>query len=76
MNLLIERILEGVGTFFLLYLIGYATFLFASVIGGATYLYKRRRMYLLKNELKHQYYFPVSAWRRNCLYLKRADEFS
>ncbi len=60
MNLLVERILEGVGTFFLLYLMGYATFLFASVIGGATYLYKRRRMYLLKNELKHQYYFPVS----------------
>lgn len=50
----------GVGVFFLLYLLLYATYLFASVTVGAFRLYKLEKMSQIKNELKHEFYFPVS----------------
>lgn len=52
--------LEGTGVFFLAYLLLYATYLFLSVSVGAYNLYRRDRMRKIKNELKHEYYFPVS----------------
>ena len=56
----ISVFLKGTGVFFLIYLLLYATYLFASVTVGAYNLYKRDRMRKVKNELKHEYYFPVS----------------
>lgn len=56
-----ESVLQGVGMFFILYLVGYATYLFLSVAVGAYRLYQRDRMLKIRNELKHDYYFPVSV---------------
>lgn len=56
----VSLFLDGVGVFFLAYLIIYASYLFLSVALGAWNLYKRDRMLLIKNELKHDFYFPVS----------------
>ena len=53
----IVRLVEG---FFLLYLLGYASYLFLSVAMGAWRLYRADRMRAIKNELKHEFYFPVS----------------
>ena len=50
----------GVGVFFLAYLLLYASYLFASVAVGAFRLYKLEKMSQIKNELKHEFYFPVS----------------
>lgn len=52
--------LDGAAVFFLLYLLIYATYLFLSVSVGAYQLYKQNRMRDVKNELKHDFYFPVS----------------
>ena len=52
--------LKGVGIFFLLYLLFYASYLFLSVALGAWRLYHLERMRRIKNELKHEFYFPVS----------------
>lgn len=52
--------LNGVGVFFLIYLLLYASYLFLSVTVGAYHLYRLDRMRRIKNELKHEYYFPVS----------------
>ena len=49
-----------VSVFFLLYLIIYASYLFLSVAMGAFRLYQRDKMQAVKNELKHEFYFPVS----------------
>ena len=43
------------------YLIGYSTFLFISVVVGASVLYRNRYLEKMKNELKHDYYVPVSV---------------
>lgn len=56
----IEMFLDGAAVFFLIYLVIYASYLFLSVATGAFDLYKRDRMMDIKNELKHDYYFPVS----------------
>ncbi len=56
----ISVFLKWTGGFFLVYLLLYASYLFASVAIGAYNLYKRDRMRRIKNELKHEYYFPVS----------------
>lgn len=53
-------LLKGVGVFFLLYLLFYASYLFLSVSVGAWRLYHLDRMRSIKNELKHEFYFPVS----------------
>lgn len=52
--------LDGVAVFFLIYLVIYASYLFLSVAMGAFRLYQRDRMMQIKNELKHEFYFPVS----------------
>ena len=50
-----------VGVFFVLYLIGYATFLFMSVTVGTSTLYSARRRNVLKNELRDNFYVPISV---------------
>lgn len=52
--------LNGVGVFFIIYLIGYSTFLFAAVVVGASTLYRARQQIELKNILEKNYYIPVS----------------
>lgn len=56
-----EAIFRGIGVFFVLYLILYATYLFFSVAVGAWKLYQRDKMQRIRNELKHDYYVPVSV---------------
>ncbi|MBQ8390834.1 MAG: glycosyltransferase family 2 protein [Oscillibacter sp.] len=53
--------LDVMGVFFFLYLTFYASYLFLSVSVGAWRLYYQNRMRRIKNELKHQFYFPVSV---------------
>ncbi len=60
MNSFIERFMNMVETFFIFYILAYSSYLFLSVITGAWHLYKKNRMSLLYNELKHDYYVPVS----------------
>lgn len=55
-----ELFLTVVAEFYLLYLLVYASYLFLSVAVGAFKLYKKDRMLRIKNELKHDFYFPVS----------------
>ena len=56
----IKVFLDGVGVFFIIYLIGYSTFLFLAVVVGASTLYQSRRQVRLKNVLEKNYYVPVS----------------
>lgn len=56
----IKVFLNGVGVFFILYLIGYSTFLFLAVVVGASTLYRTRQQVMLKNVLMRNYYVPVS----------------
>lgn len=56
----IKVFFNGVGIFFILYLIGYSTFLFLAVVVGASTLYRTRQQITLKNILKQDYYVPVS----------------
>lgn len=56
----IKIFMDGVSVFFLLYLLVYASYLFLSVTVGAYKLYKLDKMRSIKNELKHDYYFPIS----------------
>ena len=55
-----EKLLEYMSIFFTVYLIGYSTYLFLSVIVGGIYLDKKSTMNKIHNELKHDYYFPIS----------------
>lgn len=55
-----ERFLEGVGCFFIIYLLIYTSYLFLSVVVGAWQLYQRELRSQVSNELKHDYYLPVS----------------
>ena len=56
----IERFMKVVEIFFIFYILAYSSYLFLSVITGAWHLYKKSRMSMLYNELKHDYYVPVS----------------
>lgn len=56
----VDKFMEGVGWFYLIYLLTYASYLFLSVTIGALQLYQRDRMIKFRNELKHNYYVPVS----------------
>lgn len=56
----IEYILKFVNWFFLFYLMIYATYLLLSVSVGAWDLYYANKMRRIKNEIKHDFYFPVS----------------
>jgi len=60
MNQVLFGILKGAEIFFLIYLLLYASYLFLSVAVGAYRLYQQNRMRAVKNELKHDFYFPVS----------------
>lgn len=60
MSEVVFRILRWVEAFFLLYLLLYASYLFLSVTMGAWHLYHQARMRAIKNELKHDFYIPVS----------------
>ena len=52
--------LKLINWFFLIYLMIYATYLLLSVGVGAWDLYYANKMRAIKNEIKHDYYFPVS----------------
>lgn len=60
MNNFVERFMDGVGVFYLVYLLIYTSYLILSVTIGAWQLYQRNRMIRFRNELKHDYYVPVS----------------
>lgn len=60
MNLFIERFMEIVALIFITYMLLYTTFLFLSILFGAVRLYEKHRMMNLKNEIKHDYYMPIS----------------
>lgn len=55
-----EIFIEGVGVFFFIYLLLYMTYLFISVLVGAWQLYKKDKMIQVRNQLNHEYYFPIS----------------
>ncbi len=59
-NNIIQSVFDAVGTFFVIYMIGYASFLFAAVVVGSSSLYSAKRRNVLKNELQAGYYVPVS----------------
>lgn len=56
----IKAFLDGVGVFFILYLIGYSTILFLAVVVGASTLYHSRQQMEFKNISDKKYYVPVS----------------
>lgn len=60
MNLIVERFMEIVALVFIVYMLLYTTFLFLCILSGAVRLYEKNRMTKLKNEIKHDYYMPIS----------------
>ncbi len=60
MNPYINAILDFAAVFFLFYLLLYASYLFLSVAVGAWRLYSQQKMRSINNELRHDYYFPIS----------------
>lgn len=52
--------LDGVGIFFILYLVGYSTFLFVSVVVGSVTLFQEAKKLKLKNVLSSDVYIPIS----------------
>lgn len=56
----VEHFLDYVGIFYLLYLLFYSIYLFSSIIAGGVQLHRKNRMMRIRNELKHDYYLPVS----------------
>ena len=56
----IKLFLNGVGIFFIIYLVGYSTFLFQAVVVGSSTLYQTRQQTRLKNLLEKNYYVPVT----------------
>lgn len=57
---ILEHALKFVNWFFLFYLMIYATYLLLSVGVGAWELYYANKRRRIKNEIKHDFYFPVS----------------
>jgi len=56
----LHSFLKGVSIFYLIYLLCYASYLFLSVVVGAWQLYQKERRNQVRNELKHNYYVPIS----------------
>lgn len=56
----LNHFLECCGTFFVVYLLGYATFLLLSVLMGAVNLYDENVRLGMKNELTHEFALPIS----------------
>lgn len=52
---------EHISFFYILYMAGYASFLFLSVAVAASTLFDAKKCNLLKNELLHDYFVPVSV---------------
>lgn len=60
MNLFVEKFMEIVAIIFISYMVLYTTFLFLSVLVGAVRLQEKDQQMKLKNEIKHDYYMPIS----------------
>lgn len=60
MNLIIERFMDIIALIFICYMLLYTTFLFLCVLVGAIRLYEKNQLTKLKNELKHEFYMPIS----------------
>ncbi|MDJ0332941.1 glycosyltransferase [Planococcus sp. S3-L1] len=60
MNLFVERFFAIVAIIFITYMFLYTTFLFLSVLVGAVRLQEKDQLVRLKNEIKHDYYMPIS----------------
>lgn len=60
MNLVVQNFMSLVAILFVSYMFLYTTYLFCAVLVGAIRLYERDRMNALKNEIKHDYYMPIS----------------
>ncbi len=60
MSRAVTLILDSAQWFFLFYLLFYASYLLLSVVMGAWSLYRQEQRREIKNELKHQFYFPIS----------------
>lgn len=56
----IKLFLMIVEIFFVIYLLSYSTFLFLSVAYGTSELYEKNILKKMHNELKHDYYIPIS----------------
>lgn len=56
----VELFMNWVSLFFLIYLILYTTYLFASVLIGAFKLYKEEQKSIIRSQIKHDYYVPIS----------------
>lgn len=52
--------LKRVESFFVIYLIGYSTFLFLSLLVGVNEIFEDKKKKILKNKIKHEFYFPIS----------------
>ncbi len=61
MTAFVARFLDITGVFFFFYLAFYASYLFLSVTTGAYKLYQQDWIRKISNELKHDYYFPISV---------------
>lgn len=55
-----QIVYSAIGLFYVVYLVLYATFMLASVTVGAFELYDRDKMKRVRNEIKHEFAFPVS----------------
>ena len=58
--MLLRTILDGINSFFLIYLIGYSTFLLITVIVGSVELYTRRQQESMKSSFSRDYFIPIS----------------
>ena len=56
----VQTILYYTQIFFVVYLLGYSTFLFISVVAGGNELFENIKRKKLRNEIKHDYYVPIS----------------
>ncbi len=57
---MVKIILYYTEIFFVIYLLGYSTFLFISVVSGGNELFENIKKKELRNEIKHEYYVPIS----------------
>jgi len=61
MEIFLENVVEKISLFFVVYMIIYTTYLFITVFYGAIQLHTQDRMIRYNNELKHEYYIPISV---------------
>ena len=63
----IKVFLDGVGIFFVIYLVGYSTFLFLSVVVGSSTLYRKKQQERMKNTLMTTAFCTSTTKRRKML---------